>query len=58
MKLVRRGHPIPQALHANMFLVRSARDVMDRDYLLVDETTTFDEFLRRQPDRAACVTWW
>ncbi len=25
MKLVRRGHPIPRALHANMFLVRSAR---------------------------------
>jgi CIC family chloride channel protein len=45
MKLVRRGHPIPRALHANMFLVRSARDVMDRNYLLVDEATTFDEFL-------------
>ena len=29
MKLVRRGHPIPKALHANMFLVRSARDAMD-----------------------------
>ena len=47
MKLVRRGHPIPRALHANMFLVRSARDVMERDYLVVDETSTFDEFLRR-----------
>ncbi len=35
MKLVRRGHPIPKALHANMFLVRSARDVMDKDFLLV-----------------------
>ena len=23
LKLVRRGHPIPKALHANMFLVRS-----------------------------------
>jgi hypothetical protein len=31
MKLVRRGHPIPKALHANMFLVRSARDAMERD---------------------------
>jgi CIC family chloride channel protein len=47
MKLFRRGHPIPRALHANMFLVRSARDVMVRDHLLVDETTTFGEFLRR-----------
>lgn len=46
MKLVRRGHPIPRALHANMFLVRSARDLMDRDYLLIDEATTFGEFLR------------
>ncbi len=47
MKLVRRGHPIPRALHANMFLVRSAGDVMEKDFLLVDEATPFAEFLRR-----------
>ncbi len=29
LKLVRRGHPIPKALHANMFLVRSAAEIMD-----------------------------
>ncbi len=46
MKLVRRGHPIPKALHANMFLVRSAADVMDRNFLLVDENQSFAEFLR------------
>jgi CIC family chloride channel protein len=46
MKLVRRGHPIPKALHANMFLVRSARDVMERDFVLIDEATKFDDFLR------------
>jgi CIC family chloride channel protein len=46
MKLVRRGHPIPKALHANMFLVRSARDAMDPDFLLVDEDMTFETFLR------------
>jgi len=46
MKLVRRGHPIPKALHANMFMVRIARDVMDPDFMLVEETTPFDEFLR------------
>jgi CIC family chloride channel protein len=46
MKLVRRGHPIPKALHANMFLVRSAADVMDRDFLLADENQSFAEFLR------------
>jgi len=45
MKLVRRGHVIPQALHTNMFLVRSAADVMDRDVLVLDEATTFAEFL-------------
>ena len=49
MKLVRRGHPIPKALHANMFLVRSARDAMERDVLLIDEATSFDEFLRMTP---------
>ena len=46
LKLVRRGHPIPKALHANMFLVRSARDAMEPDFMLVDEATSFDEFLR------------
>jgi CIC family chloride channel protein len=42
MKLFRRGHPIPKALHANMFLVRSAAAVMDRDFVLADEDETFD----------------
>ena len=45
MKLVRRGHPIPKALHANMFMVRSARDAMDTTVMLVDETTSFEEFM-------------
>ena len=45
MKLIRRGHPIPRALHANMFLVRSARDIMDRNHLIVDEASSFNEFL-------------
>jgi chloride channel protein, CIC family len=50
MKLFRRGHPIPKALHANMFLVRSAADVMDRDFLLVEADTSFEEFLRLSAD--------
>ena len=33
MKLVRRGHPIPTALHANMFMVQSARAVMEPEVL-------------------------
>ncbi|HVC59723.1 MAG TPA: chloride channel protein [Acetobacteraceae bacterium] len=47
IKLVRRGHPIPQALHANMFLVRRAGDAMEKDFLSVDEDMSFVEFLRR-----------
>ena len=43
-KLVRRGHPIPKALHANMFLVRSVTELMDRDVLVLDENTPFARF--------------
>jgi CIC family chloride channel protein len=46
LKLVRRGHPIPKALHANMFLVQSAADIMERDVLVLDEKTPFSEFVR------------
>ena len=41
-KLVRRGHPVPGALHANTFLVRSAAELMDRDVLVVDRATPFE----------------
>jgi CIC family chloride channel protein len=46
MKLARRGHPIPKALHANMFLVRSAGEIMDHDVLVLDEATPFSTFLK------------
>jgi chloride channel protein, CIC family len=46
LKLVRRGRAIPKALHANMFLVRHAREVMDRDVLVLPMEDSFDEFLR------------
>jgi chloride channel protein, CIC family len=49
IKLVDRGHFIPKALHANMFLVRHANDVMDKDVLVLPATTGFDAFLR-QPE--------
>ncbi len=45
MKLVRRGHAMPRGLHANLFLVRSARDAMLRDVAILDEKTTFGAFL-------------
>ena len=35
LKLVRRGRAMPKALHANMFLVRHAREVMDPDVLVL-----------------------
>jgi chloride channel protein, CIC family len=49
LKLFRRGHVIPKALHANMFLVRRANEVMETDVVLAPGDTAFDAFLSR-PD--------
>ena len=46
LKLFRRGQVLPKARHANMFLVKRARDVMDTDVALVPAETGFDAFLR------------
>ena len=46
LKLMRRGRGIPKARHANMFLVRFAREVMDPDVLVLPGEKSFDEFLR------------
>ncbi len=46
MKLFRRGHAIPKALHANMFLVRRAKEVMDTDIMVLPAEMSFDAFLR------------
>ena len=46
LKLVRRGRMLPKALHANMFLVRHAREVMDPDVLVLPAETSFDSLLR------------
>jgi CIC family chloride channel protein len=46
IKLVGRGHMVPKAMHANMFLVRRAGDVMERDVTLVPADTDFDAVLR------------
>jgi chloride channel protein, CIC family len=45
VKLVGRRHFIPKALHANMFLVHQAADVMDREVLLLPSETSLDKFL-------------
>lgn len=44
-KLVGRGHAIPKARHANMFLVRRASDVMERDVQILPAETSFEAFL-------------
>lgn len=51
LKLMRRGRAIPKARHANMFLVRSAREVMDTDIQILAADASFDDYLRR-PEHA------
>ena len=51
LKLSRRGHLVPKALHANMFLVRRASEVMERDILVLPAETAFDGF-RSRPDHS------
>jgi CIC family chloride channel protein len=45
LKLFRRGHVIPKALHANMFLVRRAKEVMDTDLVFASADLGFNAFL-------------
>ena len=45
MKIARRGHPVPKALQANLFLVRSAAEIMERGVMVLDAATTFADFL-------------
>jgi CIC family chloride channel protein len=47
IKLVARRHFIPKALHANMFLVRRAEEIMDRNVMVLPDSMAFDEFLTR-----------
>ncbi|BDC44672.1 chloride channel protein [Paraburkholderia terrae] len=52
LKLVRRGHPIPSALHANMFLVQRASDVMETDVLVLDARAQFRTTLSQTAEPA------
>ena len=47
IKLVGRGHFVPKAMHANMFLVRQAGDVMERDFVVTTADANLDDFLRQ-----------
>ena len=52
LKLVRRGRALPKALHANMFLVRHAREIMDPKVLILPAKVAFDSFLRNHVTQA------
>ena len=54
IKLVGRHHLIPKALHANMFLVRHANEIMDKNVVVLPTETPFDAFLR-QPEHAGAL---
>jgi chloride channel protein, CIC family len=45
LKLARRGHAIPKALQANMFLVRKAKEVMERNVVVVPAELGLNAFL-------------
>ena len=51
LKIYRRGHVLPKSLHANMFLVRRARDVMNTDMALAPANMRFDAFLALPENR-------
>jgi CIC family chloride channel protein len=53
IKLVARRHLIPKALHANMFLVRHANEIMDKNVLILPAETDFDSFLRQSEHQGA-----
>jgi CIC family chloride channel protein len=48
MKLTRRGHYIPQSLHAHMFIVRKACDVMDANVAVLAASTRVAELVAQQ----------
>jgi len=47
VKLVGRGHFVPKALYANMFLVRRACDIMQKNVTILPADADFDAFLRQ-----------
>ncbi len=47
VKLVSRRHFVPKALHANMFMIRHAREVMDPDILVLPSDMSLCTFFQR-----------
>jgi CIC family chloride channel protein len=46
LKNVRRGHPMPQALHTNLHFMRRASRIMEPNFDRIDVKTTLGEFAR------------
>jgi CIC family chloride channel protein len=58
MKLARRGHIIPQVLHANLYQLRRAHDVMETQFLVLPASKKLDEFaqlMTKQPSLSILV---
>jgi len=51
LKLTRRGHYVPAALHASVNQLRHAKDVMQRDVTALPATTTLDTFAKTVLER-------
>ncbi|HEX9023023.1 MAG TPA: chloride channel protein, partial [Geobacteraceae bacterium] len=53
LKLVRRGHYVPEALYSNVQNLKRAGDIMDTDFLVLPATTAVPEFrktVRQMPE--------
>jgi CIC family chloride channel protein len=51
LKLVRRGHYMPEALHSNFHHLKRAREVMDTHIVTVPASSSIDEFSRIVSER-------
>jgi CIC family chloride channel protein len=53
LKLVRRGHYMPDALHTNMHFLRRAKELMDTHFETLPATTALNDFARLVSEQAA-----
>ena len=51
VKLRHRGRPIPIIRHTNMYLVRQARELMNKDFIVLPVDTTIADALKQLADR-------
>jgi CIC family chloride channel protein len=53
LKLVRRGHYMPDALQTNLYFLRPAKELMDTHFRTLPATTALNDFARFVSERAA-----